>query len=117
MNKTIMGQREVVKKEHVNGGDGYILVESLLNQEQMGPNCRMYAKVTLKPGCEIGAHDHIGESETYYILQGTGIYQDNDQKYQVKEGDALYCKNATHGLKNTGENDLVFVALILTNLD
>ena len=116
-NKTIRGQREIVKKEHVNGGDGYILVESIINDEQKGPNCRMYSQVTLKPGCEIGAHDHVGESETYYILEGTGMYQDNDEKYQVTAGDALYCKDGTHGLKNTGDTDLVFMALILTNLD
>lgn len=110
-------EREIVRKDHMQGGDGHILVESLINDEQKGPNSRMFSQVILEPGCEIGVHEHQGESETYYILQGEGTYTDNDETYTVSAGDVTYCKNGTHGLKNTGNKDIVMVALILTNLD
>lgn len=112
---TKFGEREVIRKDNVNGGAGHILVESIINDEEKGPNCRMYSQVTLKPGCEIGVHEHKGESETYYILQGNGLYEDNGEEYPVTAGDAMFCKNGTHGIKNTGNCDLVFMALILTN--
>ena len=116
-NFTKHSEREIVKKEHMQGGDGYILVESLINDEQKGPNSRMFSQVILKPGCEIGVHEHKGESETYYLLEGSGTYHDNGKEYPVSAGDVTYCKDGTHGLKNTGDRDLVMVALILTNLD
>ena len=52
--------------------------------------------------------------ETYYILSGNGVYVDNGEEIPAKEGDVFFCEDGDgHGLKNTGERDLVFVALIL----
>ena len=57
---------------------------------------------------------HEGESETYYILTGTGIYNDNGTKYPVKAGDVVFCDDGEgHGLLNNGKEDLKFIALIL----
>ena len=36
---------------------------------------KMYAQVTLKPGCSIGYHTHIGNGEDYYILKGKSACQ------------------------------------------
>ena len=30
------GEREIVRAEHVNGGEGYILKEALLKKEELG---------------------------------------------------------------------------------
>ena len=58
-----------------------------------------------------GAH---GESETYYILCGEGIYQDNEKEYPVKTGDVTFTPSGSgHGLKNCTDKDLVFMALII----
>ena len=57
---------------------------------------------------------HHNESETYYILSGEGEYDDNGTKRQVKAGDMTYTPDGCgHGLKNTGLNNLVFMALII----
>ena len=71
---TKAGEREVVKAERVNGGAGFIMKEALTSIEEMGSYCRMFSKVTLPPNCEIGHHEHHGETETYYILSGKGMY-------------------------------------------
>ena len=111
---TRAGEREVVKAENVNGGAGYILKEGLINVEEMGEHCRMFSKVTLPPQCELGYHEHHGETETYYLLSGEGIYDDNGEKLEAKAGDVFFCKDGNgHGMKNTGNIDLIFVALIL----
>ena len=70
---TRAGEREVVKVEHVNGGAGFIMKEGLLNQGELGEHCKMFSKVTLPPNCELGHHEHHGETETYYILSGNGM--------------------------------------------
>ena len=88
--------------------------KELIKGEQLGAYCKMFNEVTLKPGCEIGYHEHHGETETYYLTKGAGIYNDNGKEYPVEVGDVTFCADGNgHGIKNVGEEDLVFVALIL----
>lgn len=111
---TKAGEREVVTVERANGGAGFIMKEGLIQAAQLGEHCKMFSKVTLKPNCELGHHEHHGETETYYILTGKGMYDDNGQGVPVEAGDVTFCEDGNgHGLKNTGDEDLTFVALIL----
>ena len=91
------GERELVKVEHVNGGDGYIVREAMVTSEEVGEACKMYAKIHLDPGCE-----------------GHGTYDDNGEKQPANPGDLFLCKDGdAHGIKNTGDEELTFMALIL----
>ena len=111
---TKAGERTVEKVEHVNGGAGFIMKEALITGEELGEHCKMFSRVTIKPGCELGHHEHHGETETYYVLSGSGMYDDNGKAVPIEAGDVTYCKDGDgHGVKNTGTEDLVFVALIL----
>lgn len=88
--------------------------EALITGEELGQHCKMFSKVTLCPGCELGHHEHHGETETYYILSGKGIYDDNGREIPAEPGDVFFCKDGDgHGIKNEGTEDLTFVALIL----
>ena len=96
------------------GGEGHVIIDHLLTTEQLNGKCGLYAKVTLEPGCTLGVHEHHGETETYYLLSGEGMYYDNDKSYPVKAGDVTFCEDGgTHGLDNTGGTDLTFMALII----
>ena len=97
------------------GGKGHVLIEHLLDEEQLNGKCRMYAHVRLEPGLPRWACiRHHGETETYYILSGEGLYYDNDRSYPVKAGDVTFCADGgTHGLDNTGDTNLEFMALII----
>lgn len=111
---TRAGEREVIKVEKANGGAGFILKEVLLSPAEMGAHCGLFGKVTIKPGCELGYHEHHQETETYYILKGTGIYDDNGIEIEVSAGDVVFCEDGNgHGLKNKGTEDVEFVAMIL----
>lgn len=106
--------RAVEKVQQMAGGKGHVLIERLLTEEQLNGKCGLYAKVTLEPGCTLGVHGHTGETETYYLLSGEGVYHDNDKSYPVKAGDVTFCEDGgTHGLDNTGDTDLTFMALII----
>ena len=95
------GERELVKVEHVNGGDGYIVREAMVTSEEVGEACKMYAKIHLDPGCEVGYHYHHGETESYFILTGHGTYDDNGEKQPANPGDLFLCKDGdAHGIKN-----------------
>ena len=51
-------------KEHMRGGKGHVIMKHLLGEKELNGKCRIYAEITLEPGCEIGYHEHHNESET-----------------------------------------------------
>lgn len=107
---------EIQIVEQMRGGNGHTKIEHILGKERLNDKCRMYAQVTLEPGCSIGYHEHAKESETYYILSGEGIYDDNGEKRVVKAGDVTYTPDGMgHAIANEGVQDLVFMALILVD--
>ena len=111
---TKAGEREVVKVERVNGGAGFIMKEGLLSQEELGEHCKMFSRVTVPANCELGHHEHHGESETYYIIRGEGEYSDNGVIRRVTVGDRTFTPDGCgHGIANAGNEDLVFMALII----
>ena len=100
--------------ENMAGGQGHALIKRLLDEKQCNGKCRLYAEVTLEPGCSLGYHEHHNESETYYILSGKGIYSDNGTLRMVSAGDVTFTPDGQgHGLTNSGDEDLVFMALII----
>ena len=100
--------------ENMCGGNGHVLIKRLLSEKEMKDKCGLYAQVTLEAGCSLGYHEHHGESETYYILSGEGIYSDNGRLRMVKAGDVTFTPDGEgHALTNTGNEDLVFMALII----
>lgn len=80
-----------------------------------GPaNMNFYAKVLLKPGMEVHRHQHIGESESYFILSGRGIFDDNGTMIEIKKGDITFTPDGHyHNLINNGNEMLEFMALII----
>ena len=43
------GERELIRADHVNGGEGYLLKEIMVTPEEVGEACKMYAKIHLNP--------------------------------------------------------------------
>ena len=98
------------------GGKGEVIINHILGEKELNGKCGLYAEVILKPGCTLGYHEHHGESETYYILTGEGNYNDNGTIRPVKAGDITFTPDGKgHGLDNTGDSDLKFMALIIYN--
>ena len=102
------------REEHMAGGNGHVIIKEILDAEQLNGKCGLYAQVTLEPGCAIGYHEHHNESETYYIISGKGIYSDNGKLRMVQPGDVTFTPDGMgHGLTNSGDEDLVIMALII----
>ena len=95
-------------------GKGEIFITHLLTPKEMLGKCDMFAKVRIPAGASLGKHKHVGNNETYHILQGKGLYIDNNETYEVKAGDTTFCAEGdTHGIENIGEEDLIFMAFII----
>ncbi|HJB87981.1 MAG TPA: cupin domain-containing protein [Candidatus Blautia excrementigallinarum] len=105
---------EIKKVENMHGGEGHVIIKRLLDEKQLNGKCGLYAEVTIEPGCSLGYHEHHGESETYYILSGKGIYSDNGTLRMVEAGDVTFTPDGKgHAMTNSGDEDLVFMALII----
>lgn len=69
----------------------------------------VFTKRVLHPGSAIGYHLQK-EEEIYYIDSGTGEMQMNGAAFPVKAGDAILTHaGSSHGLKQTGTEDLVVI--------
>jgi quercetin dioxygenase-like cupin family protein len=104
--------------ENMRGGSGTVKMEQVLDKEknEFNGKGRIYSKITLKPGCSVGYHIHEGEMECYYILKGSGLYDDNGSETAVSQGDVTLTRSGEgHGIINTGDEDLEMMALILYN--
>lgn len=109
---------KIRREEHMAGGNGHVIIKEILDAEQLNGKCGLYAQVTLEPGCSLGYHEHHGESETYYILQGQGEYNDNIYKSHIHNDNILPYTN--HICSHTNAPfpvRLQCVLQILPNLD
>ena len=96
-------------------GKGEIFITHLLTPKEMVGKCEMFAGVKIPVGASLDVHQHVDNNETYHIIQGTGLYTDNGKTYTVKAGDTTFCADGdTHGIENVGDEDLIFIALIIS---
>lgn len=98
---------------NIANGQGEVRKEFLYEQEDFCGKGKLFSKIIVKPGDSIGYHKHEGEQEAYYILKGEALYDDNGEEKIVKGGDVTICRSGEgHSLKNIGDDDLEFIALI-----
>lgn len=110
-------ERNIKKFEKRFDGDGFITVQNLINEDgEINGKGRNFAHTVLNPGCGIGYHVHNGDMEAYYVLKGTGEYNDNGTVTTVNPGDTTFTYSGEgHSLKNTGSEPLEIITLILYN--
>jgi len=71
------------------------------------------ARATVGVGKSTDPHTLEGHSEMYYILQGMAIMNINNEEAEVSVGDQIYIPDgSTQWIKNKGNEDLVFLAIV-----
>ena len=91
----------------MRGGQG----EARLKSFSDGENKIM--KMELAPGAFLGEHAHVGNSETIYVLSGTGAVLCDGVEEPLTPGVCHYCAQGhTHKLMNTGTEPLVVFAIV-----
>ena len=101
------------------GGKGIAHVHHIVTKEELNGHGRLYARVVLPPGSCVGWHQHIHDTEPYYILRGEGDFYEADtgdgerKKTRVHAGQVCVINvGQWHCLENTSGEDLEFMALI-----
>jgi len=69
----------------------------------------VFRKRALKPESGIGYHEQK-EDEVYYVLSGKGVMTLDDKPMDIGPGTAILTRpGSSHGLKQTGNEDLVIL--------
>ncbi len=108
-------QEQSVVFQCIRGGNGEAEMHKILNTvDEMYGKGRLFNHMFLAPGNSVGDHMHEGDNEIYYILKGSGMYNDNGTQVRLYPGDTAICNDGeTHGMVNDGDEPLEFIALIL----
>lgn len=107
---------EIKKDVHMDfrGGKGEVTFYHYMDEASSLGAGRLFCKTVLPPGSSIGVHKHVGDHETYFIIEGTGTVSDDGVLVEVGPGDLNHClEGHEHGIENTGTADLVYIANIL----
>lgn len=107
-------ERKKLEMKNAQGGKESLFPNVILEGDEFTGAGRLFNIVTFPPKSSMGYHVHNGETETYVILSGKGLYNDNGTEVILEPGDVTYCPSGEgHGLENIGDEDLVIIALIL----
>lgn len=108
-------EEKITEVKKLFAGQGEAVMRKILNgAEEMYDKGRVFNHLLLHPGCEVGWHVHKGDGETYYILRGRGLYNDNGVEVEVGPGDVTFTDDGEgHALLNNSDADLEAIALIL----
>ena len=103
-----------ISTETNNKGDIKLFLSDLAQFDVKNEKLRTFALAQLKPGEEVELHEHVGECEYYYIISGKGLYNDNGKMSEVLPGTVTFTPSGeSHGIKNTENEMLEFIALII----
>ncbi len=106
----------VTVRKHARGGKGEVTQWEMLSPDHWKGHGRFFAHMKLEPGCSVGYHEHNGDSETFYILQGTALFNDNGQQVTLHAGDCSYTGSGQgHSIENIGDDTLEYIALIIND--
>ncbi|MGD8489242.1 MAG: cupin domain-containing protein [Anaerolineae bacterium] len=92
------------------GGTGQILVGDLFTADELGVAWDFVQCVKMPPGSAIGLHEHRGDEEIYYIVEGWGTMITDDGEVEVGPGTASLCKSGSrHGLVNNADSEMTIL--------
>ena len=100
--------------EKMRGGNGTVEITNFATPEELNNKGRLFANITLNPGCSIGFHMHENESELFYVMKGEVLYNDNGVECVLGAGDVMVCPAGTgHGIACNGDKTAEVCAVIV----
>ena len=104
-----------IKRIDPLGGIGELNGFELVSKDLFDNKLNGFYYNELTVGSEVGFHQHVGNSEIYYLLSGEAQVKDNNDEWvDFKVGDCLYTQDGMwHAIKNIGNSDVKFLAFII----
>jgi len=101
-------------RENMRGGKGSVYFRHPVEKAQLPAKSRLFAEIIVPSGSSMGYHEHMGETEFYYILEGEGILNDGTTCTPICAGDTVVTGNGGgHSVENESGKDLKMLAVIV----
>ncbi len=107
------GNYETETRENMRDGQGEARIEHLWRGEELHGRARLFARITLQPGCSIGFHEHTGEAEVFVVTRGEARMMDGDREEILQAGDTILTSEKGHSVEAFGDQTLEMLAVIL----
>ena len=92
----------------MNGGTGKMTARMYMSDEGKSIPCRIHA------GGSIGMHRHETSDDINYIISGNGKAVCDGKEEQLTAGTCHICrKGSEHSIRNTGDEDLVMLTIVV----
>ena len=89
------------------GGQGTVQYRRALEPVVFLTNWSYMDHLLLPPGTSEGRHRHTGVEEVYYVMNGNGEAQVNEETATIRNGDAVpVLLDEVHSFRNNGSHDL-----------
>ena len=92
---------------------------NIVSKEELFGHGRLFAHTIIPSGSTVGWHQHVHDTEPYYILKGEGDFFEGDSengeriKTHVSAGDVCVINvGQWHSIENNSSEDLEIIALI-----
>ena len=96
-----------LRDEVVHEGEGFCKHCTVFYDKEIDAPIRFINYTIIPPNASFGLHKHGLDNEFYVVLSGEGIYYQNDEEQPVRKGDIMMnALNGTHGLRNTGSEEM-----------
>lgn len=84
----------------------------LVNEEQDGSKYFDFRISRYPIRGEVEPHTHEVAEQIYYVISGSGLFTYGDEEHIISPGYTVFIPaGVVHGLRNTGDEDLVFVVV------
>ena len=101
-------------RPNMRDGNGTVELTSFATPEELYNKGRLFANITLKPGCSIGYHVHEADSELFYLMKGEVLYNDNGVECTLTAVDVMICPVGTgHAIANNSQEVAEICAVIV----
>ncbi len=106
-------EMEREQKANIWGGTGTLELCKVFTPEELGKRANCFNVVTFQPGGSIGLHNHVTDSELYYVLQGELVVVDDGEEIVLKAGDAIFTGDGgAHSAENRTDQEAKMLAVI-----
>ncbi len=106
-----------VRREEAVSGDlpvpgGRSVFRILLDEESVGAKNFALLVNEFDPGLTSKAHKHDTEEHAFYILSGVGVIRVEEERFEVREGDAVFVPpGAMHEVSSSGSEPLKYIVI------
>ena len=91
----------------------------ILSKEELNGHGRLYARVVLPSGSSVGWHQHVHDTEPYYVLKGAADFFEGDTEFGERRKSHVHAGQVCiievgqwHSIENNSDEELEFMALI-----